>query len=161
MVVIRRMTRDLDLPVEIAVVPTAREPDGLALSSRNARLGPEDRRRAVALSRGLQVAAEQLVSHGPHAAETAGRAAMEALGVTPEYFSAVDPETLEPVQHPTPGRVLLVVAARVGPARLIDNALIDTEQVATRATRAPTTAKEDPCPAPHATSTRTASPAGR
>ena len=158
-VVIRRMTRDLDLPVELAVVPTVREPDGLALSSRNARLGAGDRRRAVALSRGLAAAAEQL-ANGPRAAEAAGIAAMRALGVTPEYLSAVDPETLEPVQRAA-GRVLLVVAARIGPARLIDNVLIDTEQVATRDTRAPTTAKEDPCPPHPATSTQTASPAGR
>ncbi len=158
-VVIGRMTRDLDLPVELAVVPTVREPDGLALSSRNARLGPDERRRAVALNRGLAAAAEQLAG-GPRAAEAAGIAAMETLGVTPEYLSAVDPETLEPVQR-AGGRVLLVVAARVGPAPLIDNVVIDTEQVATRDTRAPTTAKEDPCPPHPATSTQTASPAGR
>jgi pantoate--beta-alanine ligase len=157
-VVIRRMTRDLNLPVEIAVVPTVREADGLALSSRNARLGPEDRRRAVALSRGLAAAADALGEGDPRAAEAAGHAAMEALGVTPEYLAAVDPETLEPV-HGAAGRVLLLVAARVGPARLIDNVLIDTEQVATRESRASTTAKEDPCPAHPATSSPTASPA--
>jgi pantoate--beta-alanine ligase len=67
----------------------------------------------------------------PAALEAAGRAAMAALGVRPEYLAAVDPDTLEHVIE-VDGRVLVVVAARVGPARLIDNVLIDTEQVATR-----------------------------
>jgi pantoate--beta-alanine ligase len=67
----------------------------------------------------------------PAPAEAAGRAAMRAAGVEPEYFAVVDPDTLERVER-IDGRVLVVVAARVGPARLIDNVLIDTEQVATR-----------------------------
>ena len=133
-VVIRRMVRDLDLPVRIATVPTVREPDGLALSSRNARLGPEDRERALALRQGLD-AASAAVTDGerdPAAVAGAGRAAMAEAGVAPEYFSVVDPDTLEPVAR-IADTILVVVAARVGPARLIDNVLIDTEQVATRA----------------------------
>jgi pantoate--beta-alanine ligase len=133
-VVIRRMVRDLDLPIRLEVVPTVREPDGLALSSRNARLGAADRERATALRRGLD-AAEAIVAAGepdPAPAEAAGRAAMRAAGVEPEYFAVVDPDTLEGVER-IDGRVLVVVAARVGPARLIDNVLIETEQVATRA----------------------------
>jgi pantoate--beta-alanine ligase len=133
-VVIRRMVRDLDLPIRLEVVPTVREPDGLALSSRNARLGAADRERATALRRGLD-AAEAIVAAGepdPAPAEAAGRAAMRAAGVEPEYFAIVDPDTLEGVER-IDGRVLVVVAARVGPARLIDNVLIETEQVATRA----------------------------
>jgi pantoate--beta-alanine ligase len=131
--VIRRMVRDLDMPVRIAVVPTVREPDGLALSSRNARLDAAERRRALALSRGLE-AVRAAIAAGERdaaAAEAAGRAAMD--GVEPQYLSVIDPETLAPVQE-VAGRVLVVVAARVGPARLIDNILI--EPVATRSASA-------------------------
>jgi pantoate--beta-alanine ligase len=139
-VVVRRMVRDLDIPVRIEVVPTVRERDGLALSSRNGRLGPEDRARAVALRRGLQ-AAEDAVSQGeqdPSRAAAAGRAAMTAEGVEPEYFALVDPDTLGQVER-IAGRVLIVVAAQVGPARLIDNVLVDAQEVATREKRASTT----------------------
>ena len=132
-VVIRRMVRDLDIPVRLHVVSTVREPDGLALSSRNVRLAGEDRARATALRRGLEAAETILVAgdSDPARAEAAGRAAMRAAGVEPEYFAVVDPDTLERVEQ-VDGRVLVVVAARVGPARLIDNVLIETEQVATR-----------------------------
>jgi pantoate--beta-alanine ligase len=133
-VVIRRMVRDLDIPVRLEIVPTVREPDGLALSSRNARLDAAERERATALCRGLE-AAEAVVAAGvpdPGRAEAAGIAAMRAAGVEPEYFAVVDPDTLERVER-VDGRVLVVVAARVGPARLIDNVLIDTRQVATHA----------------------------
>ncbi len=132
-VVIRRMVRDLDIPVRLEIVPTVRERDGLALSSRNARLAGSDRERATALRRGLE-AAQAIISAGepdPAPAEAAGRAAMRAAGVEPEYFAVVDPDTLARVER-IDDRVLVVVAARVGPARLIDNVLIDTEQVATR-----------------------------
>jgi pantoate--beta-alanine ligase len=135
-VVIRRMVRDLDLPVRIATVPTVREPDGLALSSRNARLGPADRERATALRRGLD-AVRAAIAAGvtdPTDAQAAGRAIMEAAGVPAEYLTIVDPDTLDPVER-VDGRVLVVVAARVGPARLIDNDLI--EQVATHASASP------------------------
>jgi pantoate--beta-alanine ligase len=132
-VVIRRMVRDLSLPVRLEIVATVREPDGLALSSRNARLSAPDRERATALRGGLD-AAQAIVAAGetdPAPAEAAGRAAMRAAGVEPEYFAVVDPGTLDRVER-IDGRVLVVVAARVGPARLIDNVLIETEQVATR-----------------------------
>jgi pantoate--beta-alanine ligase len=133
-VVIRRMVRDLAIPVRLHVVPTVREPDGLALSSRNGRLDANDRERAAALSRALHAVADA-VEDGERdgaALEAAGRAALAAAGVEPEYFAIVDPDSLERVQV-LAGRVLVVVAARVGPARLIDNVLIDTEQVATHA----------------------------
>jgi pantoate--beta-alanine ligase len=128
--VLRRMVRDLDMPVRLEVVPTVREPDGLALSSRNARLDPADRERALALSRALEAvrAAVEAGERDPAAAEAAGRAAMD--GVAPDYLAVVDPASLERVRE-VDGRVLVVVAARVGPARLIDNILI--EPVATRA----------------------------
>jgi pantoate--beta-alanine ligase len=133
-VVIRRMVRDLNIPVRLRIVATVREPDGLALSSRNARLSGRDRERALALSRGLAAVREAVEEGERDAAALAatGRAAMAAEGVRPEYLAVVDPDTLEGVDEVT-GRVLVVVAARVGPARLIDNLLLDTTQVATRA----------------------------
>jgi pantoate--beta-alanine ligase len=142
-VVVRRMVRDLDIPVRLHVVPTVREPDGLALSSRNARLDAADRERALALSRGLKAVRGAVESGEREAAalEAAGRAAMAADGVEPEYLSVVDPETLEPLEVAA-GRVLVAVAARVGPARLIDNLLLDTEQVATRTLAGVNQAKE-------------------
>jgi pantoate--beta-alanine ligase len=133
-VVIRRMARDLDIPVRIAVVPTVREHDGLALSSRNARLDAADRERATALSRGLAAVREAIEAgeRDPAAAVAAGRAAMAAEGVAPDYLALVDPDTLAEVRA-IAGRVLIAVAAHVGAARLIDNMTLDTEQVATRA----------------------------
>jgi pantoate--beta-alanine ligase len=132
-VVVRRMTRDLNLPVRIQTVPTVREADGLALSSRNARLGAAERERATALHAGLEAARVALVDGGrdARAAEAAGVAAMRAAGVEPEYLAIVDADTLEPVQPDGAQRVLVVVAARVGPARLIDNLPLDLEPVAT------------------------------
>lgn len=126
--VVRRMTRDLDLPVEIEVCPTVREPDGLAMSSRNVRLGAEERTRALALRRALDVATA-LVAGGERDSarvEREGRASMDAAGVPPEYFAVVDAATLAPFapDQPMAGEVLVAVAARVGQVRLIDNALL-------------------------------------
>jgi pantoate--beta-alanine ligase len=123
--VLRRMVRDLDIPVELVVIPTVREPDGLALSSRNARLDTDERRRAVALSRGLR-AAETAVAAGERdaaAIAAAARAAMDS--VEPDYLALVDPDSFEPVQNVN-GRVLVAVAARIGATRLIDNTVIHT-----------------------------------
>jgi pantoate--beta-alanine ligase len=123
--VLRRMVRDLDMPVELVVIPTVREPDGLALSSRNARLDAGERRRAVALSRALH-AAETAVAAGERdagAIAAAARAAMES--VEPDYLALVDPDSFEPVQNVN-GRVLVAVAARIGATRLIDNTIIHT-----------------------------------
>jgi pantoate--beta-alanine ligase len=111
--VLKRMTRDLDLPVTIEVLPTVREPDGLAMSSRNVRLSREERLRATGLSAALRAAA---TADDPLAA---GRAVLAEHGITPEYLALVDPDTF---QEPGP---LLVVAARVGDTRLIDNVLIE------------------------------------
>jgi pantoate--beta-alanine ligase len=127
-VVIRRMARDLDFPTEIVVVPTVREPDGLALSSRNAYLSPEDRERALALSRGLH-AVEAAVARGERStaeALRAARAELEAAGVEPEYLEARDAEELTPAESFNGRAVLVAVAARVGKARLIDNVVIET-----------------------------------
>jgi pantoate--beta-alanine ligase len=124
-VVIRRMVRDLDFPVRIEVMPTVREADGLAMSSRNAYLEPADRERATALARALAAA-----ERGAHAGSLAdgleaARAELAAAGVEPEYLEARDAETLEPVERLGDRPVLVAVAARVGAARLIDNVLID------------------------------------
>jgi pantoate--beta-alanine ligase len=142
-VVIRRMVRDLDIAVRLEIVPTVREPDGLALSSRNARLDASDRERALALSRGLSAVRDAVEAgeRDPAAVEAAGRAAMGAHGVRPEYLAVVDPDTLEAVDE-IAGRVLVVVAARVGPARLIDNLPLDAKQVATRELAGANRAKE-------------------
>ena len=125
-VVIRRMARDLDFPVEIEVLPTVREPDGLAMSSRNAYLTPAERERAAALSRALR-AAEEVAGSGEASAEAALEAARDELehaGIEPEYLEARDPETLAAVDSMNGRPVLIAVAARVGAARLIDNTLI-------------------------------------
>jgi pantoate--beta-alanine ligase len=125
--VLRRMVADLDLPVELEIVPTVREPDGLALSSRNVRLDAGERERAVALSRAL-AAAEAAVGDGERDAarlRSAALAAMRPYGVEPEYLALVDPDSFAPVDTVN-GRVLVAVAARVGDTRLIDNALVQT-----------------------------------
>ena len=123
--VVRRMVRDLDLPVALDVVPTVREADGLAMSSRNRRLDAGERDRALALSRALR-AAERAVTAGERDAAAIERSARGAMGgVEPEYLALVDPDSFEPVQHVN-GRVLVAVAARIGATRLIDNTLVHT-----------------------------------
>jgi pantoate--beta-alanine ligase len=108
---IRRMVRDLDLPVQVVAVPTVREPDGLALSSRNAYLSDEQRSTALVLSRALAT--------GDVAA---GRALLDAEpGVEPDYLARVDSATFED----SPAGDLLVVAARVGSTRLLDNRILE------------------------------------
>ena len=123
---IRRMARDLDFPVRIEVLPTVREPDGLAMSSRNAYLEPADRERATALSRALG-AVEREARGRPLAAGARRRpaASCAAAGIEPEYLEARDAETLEPVAELDGRPVLVAVAAQVGGARLIDNVLIE------------------------------------
>jgi pantoate--beta-alanine ligase len=122
--VIRRMVRDLDIPVRIEGLPTVREADGLAMSSRNGYLGAADRERALALSRALRAAESRAHEDSLAAAIEAGRAELEAAGVEPEYLEARDPDDLTPVAELNGRPVLLAVAARVGGARLIDNVLI-------------------------------------
>jgi pantoate--beta-alanine ligase len=122
---IRRLVRDLDLPVRIEICPTVREPDGLALSSRNVLLGPEDRRRALALSSALATMREAVAAgeHDTAAIRARALAAMEPFDVEPEYLELVSPDTLAPLAR-IDGDALALVAARVGRARLIDNAPI-------------------------------------
>jgi len=126
-VVIRRMVRDLDYPVEIEVLPTVREPDGLAMSSRNRYLSEAERARALALSRGLQ-AAERAAGDGADLEATlaAARSELDAAGIEPEYLEARDPEDLSTVAELNGRPVLIAVAARVGSARLIDNVVVES-----------------------------------
>jgi pantoate--beta-alanine ligase len=125
-IVIRRMVRDLDFPVEVDVLPTVREPDGLAMSSRNAYLSPEERRRAAALIRALR-AAEAVAESGetrPDVALDAARAELEQAGIEPEYLEAREADGLAPAESLNGRPVLVAIAARVGRARLIDNLVI-------------------------------------
>jgi pantoate--beta-alanine ligase len=123
--VIRRMVRDLDFPVRIEVLPTVRGRDGLALSSRNRYMSAEERRRAAALHRALE-AARRAASSGARidAAIDAARSELAAAGIEPEYIEARDAEDLTPAESFNGRPVLVALAARVGPARLIDNIVI-------------------------------------
>jgi pantoate--beta-alanine ligase len=125
--VIERLVRDLNIPVRIEVCPTVRDPDGLALSSRNALLSPEERARALAISRALRRAREAVAAGERDAAKVAGaaRSLMTSAGVEPEYLELVSTDTLAPVSV-IDGDVLAVVAAQVGAARLIDNEIMST-----------------------------------
>lgn len=125
-VVIRRLVQDLDIPVRVEACPTVREPDGLAMSSRNAHLSVGERAQAVALHRALS-AAEALAVEGERSSEAllaTALAAMQPFAVEPEYVALVDPATLEPVQG-LDAPALLAIAARVGATRLIDNAVLE------------------------------------
>lgn len=122
---IRRMVKDLDMPVEIVVAPIVREEDGLAFSSRNAYLTPPQRQRALTLSRGL-FSAEEAFDQGVTDAErikARARGTMRGSDVEPEYVELVDPDTLEPLDEAVPGAVL-AIAARIGETRLIDNLIL-------------------------------------
>lgn len=120
---IRRMVRDLDFDVEIVGVPTVREPDGLALSSRNAYLDAGQRDAALALSRAL-TAGSRAAAQGPEAVRLAAKAVLDAEPrLTLDYLALVDPDTLEPLDR-SHEAALLAVAAWSGSTRLIDNVTI-------------------------------------
>ena len=125
--VIRKMVRDLNYPVEIVACPIVREPDGLAMSSRNVYLTPEERKSALALSRSLQ-RVEQLFRNGSRNIEeliSAGRQTLaEDTGVKLDYFSIVNPGTLEDIRE-LDQPALVAVAAYVGRTRLIDNIILE------------------------------------
>ena len=123
--VIKKFVRDLDMPVRIEVCPIVRDPDGLALSSRNAYLSSEERERALALSRGLRAAEEAVAGGATDAAAilAAARAELDAAGIEPEYLELRSMSDLSEVDRVN-GSTLLAVAARVGKARLIDNAIL-------------------------------------
>ena len=125
--VIRRMVRDLNFAVEIVACPIVREPDGLAMSSRNAYLDGEERRHALVLQRSLQETRQRFQA-GERIAAKLIAAAMEVLARVPQvaldYFEIVDPETLDPVEQVSQ-RTLVAVAAYVGSTRLIDNVVLN------------------------------------
>ena len=125
--VVGRLVRDLDLPARIEVRPTVREPDGLALSSRNVHLHGADRERALALHDGLHAAASALAAgeRDAGALRAAALAAMRERGVEPEYLELVGTDDLRPLER-VDGDALLAVAARVGRTRLIDNTILSS-----------------------------------
>jgi pantoate--beta-alanine ligase len=125
--VIRRMVRDLNFPVEIVACPIVREPDGLAMSSRNAYLNREERIRALVLQRSLQKARQQLQA-GERSSAKLISAAKEVIASEPQvvldYFEIVDPDTLDSVERISQ-KTLVAVAAYVGSTRLIDNLVLN------------------------------------
>ncbi len=124
--VVRRLVADLALPTRVEAVPTVRDADGLALSSRNARLPAADRPRALALARALRAAADAAAAgeRDAGALAAAGRAELRAAGVEPEYLAVVDPDSFAPLAALDGGPALVAVAARIGGVRLIDNTLV-------------------------------------
>jgi pantoate--beta-alanine ligase len=123
-IVVRRMAHDLDFATEVVVVPTVREEDGLAMSSRNAYLDPAERERATALSRAL-AAADAAQAEGVEAALAAAHDVLAQAEVEPEYLEARHADDLTPAQSFNGRPVLVAVAARVGRARLIDNVVVN------------------------------------
>ena len=126
--VVQRMVADLDLPIEVRVCPTVREPDGLALSSRNVYLSPTERQQALTLYRSLQSGAE-LFAAGERNAETLAAEMRKLYDAAPlvrlEYLTVADPETLAPLVRVNQ-RAVIAVAAQVGKTRLIDNHLLES-----------------------------------
>lgn len=124
--IVGRMVRDLKSPVEVVVCPIVREPDGLAMSSRNAYLNPAERKQALILRKSL-LCAEELFRTGEHRADQLVQAAQRIFAqdasVRLDYFQIVDPDTLEPLDSIS-GRALVAVAAYVGNTRLIDNTIL-------------------------------------
>lgn len=126
--VVSRMVQDLNMPLEVVSCPLIREPDGLALSSRNARLTPEERHQALSISRGL-LSAREAYQAGERCAETLKALAEEPLRTfaplgEPDYYELVDGESLRPVEQ-ADGRCVLLAAVRFPSARLIDNVVLD------------------------------------
>lgn len=128
--VIRRLTRDLDLPVEIVACETVREPDGLAMSSRNAYLTPEQRAAAVVLSRALREA-ERKFEDGVRSAEALRSGVRTMVGAEPlaelDYVSVADSETLTEIEGEVAGAAMVSLAVRFGAVRLIDNVSLDED----------------------------------
>ena len=124
--IIEQLIQDLRMPIRCHVCPTVREPDGLAMSSRNRSLSPQDRRRATALIHALRAARARIRAGARHAASLKRQmdATLRRSGVRVDYAAVTDAETLEPLTRAR-GRVALLVAARVGRTRLIDNLLVD------------------------------------
>jgi pantoate--beta-alanine ligase len=123
--VIRRLVADLGIPVALVVCPTSRDHDGLARSSRNTRLSPEERARALAIPRALREVTDAAAAGvtDAEALRSRARAVLEASGIRPEYVALVDPGTFAPIAH-VGGPVLVAIAGRVGATRLIDNTVV-------------------------------------
>ncbi|MGC8856296.1 MAG: pantoate--beta-alanine ligase, partial [Anaerolineae bacterium] len=125
--VIRQMTRDLNFPIEIVVCPTVRDADGLAMSSRNTYLNPEERRAATVLYRAL-MAAQHVYQSGERNAESLRRIMRETLATEPlatvQYVSCADYDTLEELEN-VKGKALLSLAVFIGKTRLIDNVVLE------------------------------------
>ena len=140
--VIRQLVRDLNIPIEVVVCSTMRESDGLAMSSRNARLSPGARAQAVALFEALHTV-QSLVANGERTTATlltSARARLGARGIANsdiEYFTAVDHQTLRAISEIATESVLFAMAVRVGGVRLIDNIVIDLAAPAPRPVNAP------------------------
>jgi pantoate--beta-alanine ligase len=127
------MVTDLDIATTIVTVPTVREPDGLAMSSRNRRLSPSDRARAAAVPAALH-AAESLAAAGERDAGVLVGAVLElcaGAGLSPEYVALVDADTFLPLETLSDAPAVLAIAVDVGGTRLIDNVLIDNRRPAT------------------------------
>lgn len=127
---VRALVRDLDFPLTIIVNPTVREPDGLAMSSRNAYLDPTERQRATVLSRALRAAHVRFNEGSREVAslvDTARRVILDEPGVDVDYLEIVHPDTLVPLTEAKEGSVLLV-AARVGRTRLLDNTVLGVQE---------------------------------
>ncbi len=128
-VVITKMVRDLDMPLEVVVCPTVREPDGLAMSSRNSYLEPDERRAATVLRRSLS-AAEARFASGERSGEALRRAMRETLATEPmgtiEYVSIADRQSLEELEQVSADGALASMAFRIGKTRLIDNVILRT-----------------------------------
>jgi pantoate--beta-alanine ligase len=126
LLVVRRMARDLFLPVEILAVPTVRESDGLAMSSRNAYLSAEERTRARALSVGLDGAARAFAGgeRRPRELERLAREPVDRTATSVDYVEVRDPDTLAPLDAVTGSRAVLAIACRIGATRLIDNIVL-------------------------------------
>lgn len=124
--IVRRMTRDLDFPIEIIICPTIREPDGLAMSSRNVYLNPDERKAAVVLSQGL-FKARSAFEAGEHKAESLRKLVLDTLAteplVKPQYVSCADPDGLQELEGNI-NRGLISLAVTVGKTRLIDNVVV-------------------------------------
>lgn len=128
--VIKRMAADLDMPVEVVVVPTVREADGLAMSSRNVYLSPAERKAAVCVSRGL-FAARKLFENGERSAAALKRRIMEEVAAEPlariEYATLADAQTMAELgDEQATGAVMAALAVRIGKTRLIDNIVLET-----------------------------------
>lgn len=128
--IIQQMVRDLDVPVQLRICPTIRESEGLALSSRNQYLSPDERRRATVLSQALDEG-RRLIERGEQDANIVQRSVQERIETTPgavvDYVAVVDAATLQPVTR-IQGSILIAVAVKFGTTRLIDNVQIEPSQ---------------------------------